>query len=90
MAKKTKYNFLPPKLYEILRWLVSIVIPATGTLIAGLNQAWGWNLPMDAILVTFTAVDTFLGVVFLGSKIATDKKINISFLNFISPPSFCD
>ena len=73
MAKKTKYNFLPPRVYEMLRWLVSIVIPALGTLIAGLNQAWNWNLPMDAILVTFTVVDTFLGVVFLGSKIATDK-----------------
>ena len=73
MAKKTKYNFLPPRVYEMLRWLVSIVIPALGTLIAGLNQAWNWNLPMDAILVTFTATGTFLGVVFLGSKIATDK-----------------
>lgn len=74
MAKKaTKNNYLPPRVYEMLRWLVSIVIPATGTLIAGLNQAWNWNLPMDAILVTFTATGTFLGVVFLGSKIATDK-----------------
>lgn len=74
MAKKKVYNFLPPKVYEVLRWLVSIVLPATATLIAGLNQAWNWNLPMDAILVTFTAIGTFLGVVFLGSKIATDKR----------------
>lgn len=74
MAKKaTKKNYLPPRVYEMLRWLVSIVIPATGTLIAGLNQAWNWNLPMDAILVTFTGTGTFLGVVFLGSKFATDK-----------------
>lgn len=72
--KKVKYNFLPEKVYEALRWLVSIVLPATATLIAGLNIAWGWNLPMDAILATFTGVETFLGVVFLGSKIATDKR----------------
>lgn len=74
MAKKTKYNYLPPVIYEGLRWLVSIVLPATGTFLAGLNQAWNWNLPMDAILVTFTAIGTFLGVVFLGSKLATDKR----------------
>ncbi len=72
--KKVKYNFLPEKVYEVLRWLVSIVMPATATLIAGLNQAWGWNLPMDAILATFSIVESFLGIVFLGSKIATDKR----------------
>ena len=72
--KKVKYNFLPPKIYELLRWVVSIVLPATATLLAGLNQAWNWQLPMDAILATFMAVETFLGVVFLGSKMVTDKK----------------
>ena len=72
--KKVKYNFLPEKVYEALRWIVSVVLPATATLLAGLNQAWNWNLPMDAILATFMAVETFLGVEFLGSKIATDKR----------------
>lgn len=72
--KKVKYSFLPEKVYEALRWIVSVVLPATATLLTGLNQAWGWNLPMDAILATFMAVETFLGVVFLGSKIATDKR----------------
>lgn len=71
--KKTKYNFLPEKAYEVLRWLVSIVLPATSALILGLNKAWEWNLPIEAICATFTLVETFLGVVFLGSKIITDK-----------------
>lgn len=74
MVKKKKTNFLPEKVYEVLRWLVSIVLPATATLIAGLNKAWGWNLPIESILATFVAVETFLGVVFLGAKIATDLK----------------
>lgn len=72
--KKTKYNFIPPYLYEILRWFVSIVLPATATLTAGLNKAWEWNLPMDSILATFVTVETFLGAVFLGSKLATDAR----------------
>lgn len=76
MATKTKYEnkFLPKWAYETLRYLVSIVLPAIATLISGLNTAWNWNLPMDAILSTFVAVETFLGAVFLGSKIASDKK----------------
>jgi hypothetical protein len=65
-------QFLPSWLYEGLRWVVSIVLPATATLIAGLNDAWGWALPIDAILTTFSAVETFLGAVFLGAKVASD------------------
>ena len=65
-------GFLPSWLYEGLRWLVSVVLPATATLLAGLNQAWGWNWPMEAILATFAGVETFLGAVFLGAKYKTD------------------
>lgn len=76
MATKTKTeaksNFLPSWLYEILRWVVSIVLPAIATLIAALNAAWNWNWPIEAILATFSALETFLGAVFLGAKIASN------------------
>ena len=62
----------PQWLYESLRWIVSIVLPATATLIAALNAAWQWHLPIEAILGTFSAVETFLGAVFLGAKICSD------------------
>jgi hypothetical protein len=70
---KTVKKFLPSWLYECLRWIVSIVLPAVATLIAALNAAWSWNLPIEAILATFSAVETFLGAVFLGAKIASDQ-----------------
>ena len=70
--KEEKSNFLPSWLYELLRWVVSIVLPAIATLIAALNAAWNWNLPIEAILATFSAVETFLGAVFLGAKIASN------------------
>ena len=66
-------QFLPKWLYEGLRWVVSIVLPATATLLAGLNAAWNWNWPIEAILATFSAVETFLGAVFLGAKIVNDR-----------------
>jgi len=73
MAKKQVKKFLPEIEYEILRWLTWIVLPATATLIAGLNTAWNWNLPIDAILTTFVAIETFIGTVLGIAKISTDK-----------------
>lgn len=67
-------KLLPSWLYEILRWVVSIVLPAVATLIAALNAAWNWGWPIEAILATFSATETFLGAVFLGAKIASDSK----------------
>lgn len=65
---------MPQIAYEILRWLVSVVLPAIATFLAALNAAWGWSWPMDAVLATFTALETLLGAVFLGSKYATDAQ----------------
>ena len=64
---------LPTKLYEILRWLTWIVLPAIATLIAALNSAWNFGLPIEAILSTFSAVEAFIGVVLGISKISNDK-----------------
>lgn len=66
-------KILPQWLYEGLRWVVSIVMPATATLLAGLNTAWNWGWPIEAILATFSAIETFLGAVFLGAKIINNK-----------------
>lgn len=70
----TGKKFLPKWLYELLRWMVSIVMPATATLLSALNGAWNWGWPIEAILATFSAVEAFLGAVFLGAKVASDKK----------------
>ena len=66
---------LPKKVYEVFRWITWIVLPATATLIAGLNKAWSWNLPMDAILTTFVAIETFIGTVLGLAKISNDRDI---------------
>lgn len=65
-------------IYEILRWFTWIVLPATATLISALNAAWTWELPIDAILSTFAAVETFIGVVLGVAKYSNDKEIALS------------
>lgn len=65
---------LPQNVYEILRWATWIVLPAVATLISALNAAWGWGWPIDAILSTFAAVETFIGVVLGIAKYSNDKE----------------
>lgn len=64
---------LPQKVYEALRWIIAIVIPAFSVLLATLAGAWGWQIPLDAILVTIDAVALFLGTIFGISKITNDR-----------------
>lgn len=65
---------LPKRVYEILRWVTWIVLPAIATLISALNSAWNWELPIDSILTSFVAVETFLGGVLGLAKISNDRK----------------
>lgn len=65
---------LPTKLYEILRWVIWIVLPAVGVLLTTLTGAWGWNIPLDAILATLSAVELFLGTVLGIAKVTNDNK----------------
>lgn len=48
------------KLYDILKWVAMILLPAIGTFYFAL--AGIWNLPYaEQVVGTITAVDTFLG-----------------------------
>lgn len=64
---------LPQKLYEILRWVISVVIPAVGVLLTTLVGAWGWDIPLEAILATLSGLALFLGTIFGISKVVNDK-----------------
>ena len=48
------------KVYDILKWIAQIALPALGTLYFALAATWG--LPYgEQVVGTITAVDTFLG-----------------------------
>lgn len=62
------------KVYDILKWIAIVVLPALATLYFALAGIWG--LPYgEQIVGTITAVDTFLGVV-LGVSSAKYRKKN--------------
>lgn len=61
------------KLYDVLKWLVILFIPALATLYRGI--AGIWDLPfVDEIPQTLIAVDTFLGAIIGLSTIDYNKK----------------
>ncbi len=50
------------KLYDVLKYIAQVVLPAMGTLYFALAGIWGFPYG-EQIVGTITAVDTFLGVV---------------------------
>ena len=51
------------KVYAILKWILCIVVDAFILLLTTLQKAWGWDIPIEAIVITITAVSTFFGVI---------------------------
>lgn len=60
------------KVYDVLKYIAQIVLPAIGTLYFALASIWG--LPYgEQIVGTITAIDTFLGAILM---ISTSKYNN--------------
>lgn len=60
------------KVYDILKWIAQIVLPAIATLYFAIASIWG--LPYaEQIVGTITAIDAFLGAL-LGISTLTYKK----------------
>lgn len=60
------------KVYDVLKFIAMVVLPALGTLYFALSAIWG--LPYgEQIVGTITAIDTFLGAL-LGISSASYKK----------------
>lgn len=66
---------LPNKLYDILKWVTMIFLPAIGTLYFALSGIWGFPYA-EQIIGTITAIDTFLGTILGISTIAYNKEKN--------------
>lgn len=61
------------KVYDILKWVALVVLPAIGTLYFAL--AGIWHFPYgEQVVGTITAIDTFLGAILGISNIQYKKK----------------
>lgn len=60
------------RVYDILKWIALIFIPAIGALYYGLSQIWGFPYG-EEIVGTLTLIDTFLGAL-LGISTAQYNK----------------
>lgn len=49
------------KVYDVLKWVALILLPALGTLYFALAGIWGFPYA-EQVVGTITAIDTFLGV----------------------------
>lgn len=61
------------RLYDILKYIAQIVLPAVGTLYFALAQIWGFPYG-EEIVGTITAVDAFLGAILGISSAAYYRK----------------
>lgn len=62
------------KVYDILKYIAQIVLPALGTLYFALAGIWGFPYG-EQVVGTITAIDAFLGAI-LGISSANYKKVN--------------
>lgn len=61
------------KVYDVLKWIALVVLPALATLYLGLSNYWDIPYP-EQIAGTITLVDVFLGTVLGISSIEYAKK----------------
>jgi len=63
------------KMYDVLKWITTVVLPAIGTLYFALAGIWDFPYA-DQVVGTITAVVTFLGIVLGISSAQYHKKTN--------------
>ena len=63
------------KVYDALKFIAQIVLPALGTLYFALAGIWSWPYG-EQIIGTISAVDVFLGAVLKISTIQYSKAVN--------------
>lgn len=63
---------LSNKTYDIIKWVVMIVLPALSALYVGLGGIWGWPY-IEQVAGTISCITVFLGAL-LGISGASYKK----------------
>lgn len=62
------------KVYDILKWIAQILLPAIATLYFALAKIWNFPCPAE-VVGTISAVDVFLGTVLKISTAEYNKEL---------------
>lgn len=65
---------IPSKIYDVLKWVTMIVLPALATAYVGLSSIWGFPYASE-VAKTTTVICTLLGAI-LGISTAEYNKTN--------------
>lgn len=66
---------LNDKLYNVLKWLALIVLPALATFIVTIGTIWGWADLAKNIGATITAIALLIGAIIGVSQISYNKEV---------------
>lgn len=84
LSQKGKNEMMSNKVYDVLKFIAQILLPAAGTLYAALAGIWG--LPYgEQVVGTIMAVDFFLGAL-LGISTASYNKALVAPKEEVLPP----
>ena len=64
---------MPNKVYDALKWIAQILLPALGALYFGLAKIWGFPYASE-IVGTISLIDAFLGAILQISTNTYNKK----------------
>ena len=64
-------QILPDKVYDVLKWILTVAVAPTIALITGLGQLYGWDT--FKVVETISLIATFLGAIF-GISVYTYNK----------------
>ncbi len=61
------------KVYDIMKWLVILLMPAIGALYSGLSEVWDWPMAAE-VTATLDYIGVFLGALLGISTAQYNKK----------------
>lgn len=59
--------------YDLLKWIITLVLSATATLVQTVGESLSWG-PTALLVTILTAVTTFLGAIFMSSSVQHQKR----------------
>lgn len=68
--EKIPEYLIPEKIYQVLKWVALILLPAVAVLISTIGPQWGMPY-VDAIVTTINAIGLFIGTIIGASQLSS-------------------